>query len=472
MTGDELLYRAVLSNDSRFDGRIYIGVTSTGIYCRPTCPARTPKRANMRFFRTAAAAQGAGFRACKRCRPDATPGSPEWNTRADVAGRAMRLIADGLVDREGVGGLAARLNYSERQLQRVLVTEVGAGPLALARAQRARTAQMLLETTDLSISDVAFAAGFASIRQFNETVRQVFALTPTELRARAAPRSDARPTQAGGVTLRLPVRLPFDLADLLTYLGGRAVAGVEEYADGVYRRALALPHGAAVVAFAAAGIECAHEGRGFLRCELYLEDLRDLTAAVQRCRRLLDLDADPRAVDELLGRDGILAPLVARSPGRRVPGCTDPHEVAIRGALGQHVTVAPRSTALITRLAAHYGKPLTTPIGGITHTFPTAEALADLDPAELPTGRRAAVRELAAALASGDLPLNVGAEREEAVRRLRSVTGLPPRVIAYIRMRALGDPDVLVPTTPILSDVAESWRPWRSYAFQYLRSAD
>src|SRR3954451_7819009 len=221
----ERLWHALEHKDPRFDGWVFACVTSTGIYCRPSCPARTPKRENVRFYRTAAAAQAAGFRACKRCRPDATPGSPDWDLRADLVGRAMRLIGDGVVDREGVSGLARRLGFSERHVHRQLVAEVGAGPVAVPRAQRAQTARLLLETTELPISDVAFAAGFASIRQFNDTVREVFAVTPTELR-----RSRRGPDErvAGAIVLALPYRAPIDLDALLRFLGARAVPGIED----------------------------------------------------------------------------------------------------------------------------------------------------------------------------------------------------------------------------------------------------
>src|SRR3954451_12835691 len=216
-------YRAMATSDARFDGWFFVAVFTTGIYCRPSCPARLPKRENVTFFRTAAAAQGAGFRACKRCRPDATPGSPEWDARGDLVGRAMRLVADGVVDREGVRGLAARLGYTERHVHRTLVDAVGAGPLALARAQRAQTARVLLETTELPVTQVAFAAGFQSVRQFNATIREVFATTPRELRRRAKRGAGAG---NGALTLRLPYRAPLDADGLIAFLGRRAVPGV------------------------------------------------------------------------------------------------------------------------------------------------------------------------------------------------------------------------------------------------------
>src|SRR5689334_22216024 len=254
---DERRYQAAVSKDPRFDGVFFIAVTSTGIYCRPSCPAITPKRANMRFYRSAAAAQEAGFRACKRCRPDASPGSPEWNIRADVVGRAMRLISDGVVDRDGVEGLASKLGYEQRQVRRLVTAELGAGPLAIARAQRAQTARILTETTALPLSEIAFAAGFASIRQFNATIREVFAVTPTQLReARgrrlvptrrlpALPVGD--PAAPGLIRLRLAYRAPIDGERMLGYLAARAIPGVEEVRAGCYRRTINLPNGVGIL---------------------------------------------------------------------------------------------------------------------------------------------------------------------------------------------------------------------------------
>src|ERR1700748_369486 len=336
---DERRYQAATSKDPRFDGVFFIGVTSTGIYCRPSCPAITPKRENMRFYRSAAAAQEAGFRACKRCRPDASPGSPEWNIRADVVGRAMRLIADGVVDRDGVEGLARRLGYEQRQGRRLGPPELGAGPLSIARAQRAQTARILTETTALPLSEIAFAAGFASIRQFNATVQEVFAVTPPDLR-RAGPggRPPGSPRAWGGdpppqapLGLRLAYRAPIDGERMLGYLGARAIPGVEEVREGRYRRTIMLPNGPGILSLAPAS--------GYVDCELQLEDLRDLTAAVQRCRRLLDLDADPEAVTGYLSADPVLGPLALANPGRRSPGHVDGSELALRAVLGQQVSV-------------------------------------------------------------------------------------------------------------------------------------
>ena len=241
-------YRAVQSKDQRFDGWFVTAVRTTRIYCRPSCPVRPPMAKNVSFYPTAAAAQQAGYRACKRCRPDASPGSPEWDVRADLVARAMRLIADGVVDREGVTGLASRLSYSTRQVERLLLAEVGAGPLALARAQRAQTARLLIETTDLGFADLAFGAGFSSVRQFNDTVREVFATTPSELRRKARPGAEPSSTAAGGLSFRLPFRRPFDPTNVFGHLVATAVPGVEEHRDGAYRRTLRLPNGSGIVA--------------------------------------------------------------------------------------------------------------------------------------------------------------------------------------------------------------------------------
>ena len=325
-------YLAVQSRDPRFDGWFFTAVLTTGIYCRPSCPARTPHRENVVFYPTAAAAQLAGFRACKRCRPNASPGSPEWDARADVVARAMRLIADGAVDRDGVGGLAASLGYSVRQLERVLLAEVGAGPIALARAQRAQTARVLIETTTLPMSNVTFAAGFASIRQFNDTVRDVFGMSPTELRSRIARVDKKRGPVPTSLSLRLPFRQPLCPDNLFGHLAATAVPGVEEVRNGTYRRTLRLGHGPAIVELTPTPDHVA--------CTLVLSDLRDLTTGIARCRWLLDLDADPEAIDERLASDRALAPLIAKAPGRRVPRCIDGAELAIRAVLGQQVSTA------------------------------------------------------------------------------------------------------------------------------------
>src|SRR5215210_7552744 len=471
-------YRAVLGRDVRFDGWFYVAVTSTGIYCRPSCPAATPKRSNVRFYPTAAAAQYAGFRACKRCRPDAVPGSPEWDVRADIVARAMRLIADGVVDRDGVAGLARRLGYTERHLNRLLSAEVGAGPLALARARRAHTARQLIETTDLPITEVAFAAGFTSVRQFNDTIREVFGVTPRELRRVRGQHDD---TVRGGIPLRLPFRRLFDASGMLHFLGARAVAGVETFDGETYRRTLRLSHGAGMVALS--------DGGDHIRCVLRLENLKDLGTAVQRCRRLLDLDADPVAVADVLGSDPLLGVLVRRSPGRRVPGSVDGAELAFRAVLGQQVSVAGART-LAGRLVARCGEPLPDALAaeadepGRLFPGPQAVAGAALDELGIPSSRRETLRTLARALAGGGILLDPGSEREDIERRLLELRGIGPWTASYVAMRALGDPDAFLPTDlgvrraisglghaddrRNVAALAERWRPWRAYATQHL----
>jgi AraC family transcriptional regulator, regulatory protein of adaptative response / DNA-3-methyladenine glycosylase II len=467
-------YRALRSRDARFDGSFFAGVTSTGIYCRPSCPARQVKRANVRFFPTAAAAQAAGFRACKRCRPDASPGSPEWDVRADLVGRAMRLIADGVVDREGVDGLARRLHVSARHLQRQLVAEVGAAPQALARAQRAQTARVLIETTTLSFTEVAFGAGFSSVRQFNDTIRKVFATTPTRLRA--SNRNNELPIP-GTMSIRLPYRAPFDDQGLLAFLGARGISGVESFDGILYRRTLRLPTSDAIVELGA--------GNDHVRCSLRLGDIRDLGPAVRRCRQLLDLDADPVAIDESLGNDRLIGSIVRAHPGRRLPGSVDGFELAVRAVLGQQVSVAGART-IAGRLVRSFGKPLTSPDGHLSHVFPEPAALVDADLGALgiPRSRQETLRALAKSVEANDLVLDSGADRLEAAAKLQALRGVGPWTASYVAMRALGDPDVFLatdlgvrralerlgePGDPRSAEaLAERWRPWRSYAVQYL----
>ncbi|MEV6507885.1 AlkA N-terminal domain-containing protein [Streptomyces sp. NPDC051642] len=458
---EDTRYEAVRSRDARFDGEFFFGVATTGIYCRPSCPAVTPKRRNVRFFATAAAAQGSGFRACRRCRPDAVPGSAEWNARADVVGRAMRLIGDGVVDREGVAGLAVRLGYSARQVQRQLTAELGAGPVALARAQRAHTARVLVQTTDLPITEIAFAAGFASVRQFNDTIRAVYASTPSELRTPKTPHASRAPAKGTGPSAGIPLRLahrgPCQSAAVFDLLAREAVPGIEEITGTpgrrTYRRTLRLPYGTGIVAVderpgALRTAPPAHPG-GWLDARLHLTDHRDLTTAVQRLRRLFDLDADPYAVDERLGADPRLAQLVAARPGLRSPGTADPEELAVRALVGR---------AEAERLVRRYGKTLDAPSGGLTHLFPEPSALVDAAPGE-------PLAALATALADGTVRLDAGVDRDDAQESLLALPGMDAATVAVIRTRALGDPDVAPPGV----DIPDAWRPWRSYAAQHLQ---
>lgn len=479
-TDTERCVRAVQSKDARFDGWFFTAVLTTGIYCRPSCPVVPPKPGNMTFYPSAAACQQAGFRACKRCRPDTSPGSPEWNRRADLTARAMRLIADGVVDREGVPGLASRLGYSTRQVERQLLAELGAGPLALARAQRAQTARLLIETTPLPMADIAFAAGFSSIRTFNDTVREVYALSPSELRTRA-PRNRRAATAPGALSLRLPFRAPLNPDNLFGHLAATAVPGVEEWRDGAYRRTLRLPYGHGIVALT--------PNPDHIACRLTLSDLRDLTVAISRCRRLLDLDADPTAIDDQLRADPLLAPLVDKAPGRRVPRTVDEAEFAVRAVLGQQVSTAAARTHAARLVTAH-GDPVDDPEGGLTHLFPSTEALAAVDPETLamPRTRRTTFTTLVAHLADGSVNPGVESDWAETRARLLALPGFGPWTADVIAMRALGDPDAFfstdlgirraaaelgLPSTPAaLTARAAAWRPWRAYAVQYLWATD
>ncbi len=468
-------YRVIQSRDRRFDGQFVTAVRSTGIYCRPSCPARTPKEENVTFYATSAAAHEAGYRACKRCLPEAAPGSPQWDVRGDVVARAMRLIADGVVDREGVPGLSRRLGYSARHLTRLLVAELGAGPLALARAHRAHTARALLVGTDLSSADVAFSAGFHSIRQFTETIGEVFGMPPRELRARRS-RVAGAPASAGEIDLALPVRGPVDTVGLFGWMRAHAIPGVEVGDDRSFARVVSLPGGAAWFE-----VRLADDGR--LRLRARLAALADLGTLIARVRRLFDLDADPLAIDEALARHPELAPAVAAIPGVRVPGAIDAGEMLLRAMIGQQISVASART-MQGRLAAQLGE--TVGVGPQPMTlFPGPAVVAErgLEVLRGPAARMRAIVEAAAALAEGSLELGPGDDGPEQRARLLSMRGIGPWTADYVRMRVLGDPDVLLPgdvaaragaaALGLPSDPAgfTAWSqklaPWRSYAMAH-----
>lgn len=486
----EQRYRAVATRDARFDGMFVTAVSSTRIYCRPSCPARTPLTANVQFFATSAAAHEAGYRACKRCLPDAVPGSPEWNLRSDVAARAMRLIADGLVEREGVPGLSARLGYTTRHLNRLLGAELGAGPLALARAHRAQTARQLLVATDLPVSDVAFASGFGSIRQFNDTIAEVYDRTPSQLRAtRPAPTEatlrgpaltavDSDNPDLAVIRLVLPVRQPFDAPGLFAWLAARAVPEVERAASDRYARSIQLPGGPATFEV--------HADGGRLRLTAHLTMLADLPPLVTRVRRLFDLDADPVGVDEALSREPALAAAVDAVPGIRLPGAVDAHEMLLRALVGQQISVAAARTQL-TRLAEALGTPLARPRpDGPTRLFPTPAQVAERGREVLvgPLARIEAIVAISERLASGELDLGWADDPLAQHERLVAVRGIGEWTASYLAMRVLGHPDIM-PTGDValrtgacrlglpdhpreLAAWGATVAPWRSYASLHL----
>ncbi len=489
-------YRALAARDARFDGQFIAGVHSTGIYCRPSCPAATPRPHNVRFYPTAAAAHEAGLRACKRCQPDAVPGNPDWNLRDDLAGRAMRLIIDGVVERDGVPGLAQRLGYSTRHVTRVLGEELGAGPLALARAHRAESARTLLAATDLPVSHIAHAAGFTSIRQFNDTVREVYQLTPLELRRRARRARDAvtadRRTTASTtpLTLRLAARPPFDGVGVLQYIADHAVPGVERMLHddtgaltGV-ERTITLPGGSAAVR-----VELDQDRPG-VRVTAALATLADLAPLTARVRRWFDLDADAQAVDAELRHDSMLGPLVAAVPGIRIPGAVDPAETLLRTIVGQQISL-PAARTVLGRLAADLNTIDPTgssPDRGVTGLmgFPSAALIAEHGATVLrgPVSRVRTVLGTAEALASGDLVLDVGLSAAELRDCLMRMPGIGPWTADYVTLRVLGSPDLLLASDLVLlrtlraHGVANSpreaaalgvrWAPWRSYATLHL----
>ncbi len=469
---EDLCYEALVSRDRRFDGQFIAAITSTGIYCRPSCPAPVrPKRRNVRVFATAAAAQQAGFRSCKRCRPDAAPGSPEWDLRGDLVGRAMTLIERGEVDRVGVAGLAAQLFVSERHLNRVLTDALGAGPIALARAHRANLARILLETTELPVTETAFAAGFSSVRQFNDTMRAIYDRSPSELRRarrELTPTDHPNPTtDTGGLTLQLwlAAREPIDHGWMFGFLSGHGIPGVCAGDDSTHRRALRVDGKRVVV-----DVEADPTDRAGVWATFTLENISSLAGAIAATRRLFDLDADPGFIDAALSVEPKVARLRALRPGVRVPGSTDAFESAIGAVVGQQISVAGART-LLGRLVS----PATdNPDDGEQYCFPTPAQLAaaDLTTCGL-TGRRIdTIRALTDAVLQERITLDVRANRDDVRSQLLALPGIGPWTADVIAMRALGDPDIMLASDLVIRrrlealDLASTdhLSPWRSYA--------
>jgi AraC family transcriptional regulator, regulatory protein of adaptative response / DNA-3-methyladenine glycosylase II len=481
----EICYRALQSRDPRFDGLLFVGVTSTGIYCRPICPARSPKFENCRFFSSAAAAQEAGFRPCLRCRPESAPDLASWRGSSNTVSRALALITDGALDGDGDGveALAARLGVGGRQLRRLFVQHLGASPIAVAQTRRVLFAKQLIHETRMPMVEVALAAGFGSVRRFNETFRDLFHRPPSRLRRK---NSTGRSSLGGGVTLLLRYRPPYDWDSMLTYLRTRAIAGVEVVRNGSYLRTVEIGNFVGTV-------EVSHlPQRHSLSVRIRFPEVSFLPAIVSRVRRVFDLGADIETIGAHLSRDPLLAPLVAQRPGLRAPGGWDGFELAVRAILGQQVSVA-AARRLAGQLVALHGKPVAKQDDGrleLSHVFPTAQRLARADLGELrmPGARRAALKALAESVAADPSLFRPFGTIEEAVARLRSIRGVGEWTAQYIALRALRETDAfpasdigllrgaaidgIRPTPAGLLHRAEPWRPWRAYAAQHLWAAD
>ena len=469
------LYRALRTRDARFDGRFYTAVLSTGIFCRPICPARTPRAEHCVFFPSAAAAHAAGFRPCLRCRPELAPGVAGWRGTANTVSRALALIADGAWrEDQDVEALAERLGVGGRHLRRLFARHVGAPPVAVSQAQRVLFAKRLVTETALPMAEVAAAAGFGSVRRFNEVMRRTFRRPPRALR-----RGGRGEPPDGTIGLRLAHTSPYPWLPLLEFLGARAIPGVEEVDGGAYRRTVALDGAQGSIAV------CPSPAGGHLLATIRVSRVAALPEVVGRLRRLLDLDADVQAIGAQLARDPLLAPLVAACPGLRVPGAWDPFELAVRAILGQQVSVAAART-LAGRIAEVHGQRV--PGGGLAFPGPKRLVDARLERLGLTRARAAAVRALARTAADDPSLLQGRGQLEDTVARLAELPGVGRWTAHYVAMRAMREPDAFpdsdlgllraiarrgVPASPAaLARRAEGWRPWRAYAAMYLWTAD
>jgi len=478
-------YRALASRDARFDGRFFTGVTTTGVYCRPICPARTPARGNVRFYGCAAAAEADGFRPCRRCRPDTAPGTPAWQGAPATVARGLRMIRDGALDEEGIDRFAARLGLGARQVRRLFEAHVGAPPTEIARTRRVHFARTLVDDPSLRLADIAFAAGFQSVRQFNHAFRQTFHAAPRTLRR--STRAQGPPGDTGGVALRLAFRPPFDFAWLLGLLAGRAAPGVERAERDVYRRTVAIGGAAGWIEVTRGDLgDRRPEDLRYLQVRASANLAPHLLRVASGVRRVFDLDADPSAIGRALSSDARLARAVRARPGLRVPGSWDPWEIAMRAIIGQQISVE-AATTIVGRIVARAGTLVETPFEGLTHLFPPPQevAAADLSGIGMPGARVATLTRVAAGLADGTIRLEAGGSHEETVRALCAIKGIGPWTAEYIALRALGEPDAfpagdlglrkaLGGGTPVTEKdaaaAAEAWRPWRGYAAMYLWS--
>lgn len=474
-------YRAISQRDVRFDGRIFTGVKTTGIYCRPICPARTPKSENVIFYPSAAAAREAGFRPCLRCRPETAPDMGAWRGTSNTVSRALRLIEQGALDEGSVDTLAMRLGVGERQLRRLFHQHLGASPVAVAQTRRIHLAKQLIHETRMPMAEIAFAAGFGSIRRFNECFLDMFGRPPGELRRSAA--ADIEAARGGDLSLLLRYQPPYDWDGVLAFLRQRAIAGIEEVGDNHYARSIEIGGVQGVVRVEPA------EGHA-LRATIRFATLSALPQIIGRLRRVFDLAADPPAIAAHLAEDPALAVMVAARPGLRVPGAWDGFELAIRAVLGQQITVT-AAARLAGRLVAAHGAALDVPQGGLTHCFPRPERLAPADLATLgmPRSRAAALSAVAAATLADPGLFDMHRDLNEAVRALKAIRGVGEWTAQYIALRQMREPDAFPaadiglmralaaiegerPSAETLLARAERWRPWRAYAAQHLWASD
>lgn len=465
--------RARRSRDARFDGRFFIAVTSTRIYCRPICPARSPKDENIRYYPTAAGAEAAGFRPCLRCRPEASPGTPAWLGTSGLVSRGLRLIGEGALDREGVEALSDRLGITARHLRRLFLQHVGATPLEVALTRRGHFAKKLLDETALSFSAVAFAAGFGSVRRFNAHMQRTYSRTPTELRRKRSPAS----APMDSYRLSLAYRPPLDWAALMGFLAARATPGVELVDASGYRRTIAIGDQIGTMAVSLSPAKPAIE------LEVRFPDSRALLVIVERVRRMFDLGADPAVMAQHLGGDPWLGPVLARHPGIRTPGAWDGFELSVRAILGQQVSVA-AATTIAGRLATRFGRAIEG-VDGLDRIFPTPTQLAaaPIEEAGVIGARAETIRTLARAVIDGRVGFATASTPEVVTRALESLPGIGPWTAQYIAMRALGEPDAFMSgdlilrqmagglTARALEQHAERWRPWRAYAVMLLWQA-
>lgn len=479
----EACRRAFVTRDPRFDGRLFAGVRTTGIYCRPICPARTPKPENMTFYPSAAAAQEAGFRPCLRCRPEASPDLGAWRGTSNTVSRALALIEAGAMDGGDVDALAGRLGVGERQLRRLFRQHLGASPVSVAQTRRVLLAKQLIQETRLPMAEVALASGFGSVRRFNETFQQLFGRPPGALRRLT--RSDVPSTE--GLTVRLPYRPPYDWPAMIRFLADRAIPGVERVEPELYARTLQVEGDCGLVIVRPRADDTA------LSVEVRFPNIKALPAIIARVRRVFDLSADPGRIGAHLSQDPMLAAMVAARPGLRAPGAWDGFELAVRAILGQQITVS-AARNLAARLVAQYGAPLADPVAadlGLDRVFPGPTRLVGQDIAALgmPRARGAALEALARTVAADPTLFTPRADLDSAIAVLKALPGVGEWTAQYIALRELREPDAFPhadvgllraaaggtgerPTPEALRARSEAWRPWRAYAAQHLWAAD